>query len=204
MPSVDEPLLRAVVQVALEPPPLRVAGLRDPHPRRLDLGELQAQLDAQAASSTATAAASSTARSRSGRRSSAGSCSSTPTSRSSRPIGVRARPVVGQRVEQVAVAVGVAPVSGRRKTTSAPGSPSATRQRGADVLRLGVAVADVVEEAAQQPHALVALAGEAPVDERPAGDRASGRNSSAAASVPTEAANAEPPASCPASSATSA
>ena len=44
-----EPLLRAVVQVALEPPPLLVTGLRDPRARGLDLGELQAQLDPQAA-----------------------------------------------------------------------------------------------------------------------------------------------------------
>ncbi len=44
----DEPLLGAVVEVALEPAPLLVAGLDDPRPRRLDLGELDAHLDAQA------------------------------------------------------------------------------------------------------------------------------------------------------------
>ena len=43
----DEPLLRAVVQVALEPAALLVAGLDDPRARRLDLGELQPHLDAQ-------------------------------------------------------------------------------------------------------------------------------------------------------------
>ena len=43
----DEPLLRAVVQVALDPPPLGVPGLGDPRARGLDLGELQPQLDAQ-------------------------------------------------------------------------------------------------------------------------------------------------------------
>ena len=43
----DEPLLRAVVQVALDPAALLVAGLGDPRARGLDLGELQPQLDAQ-------------------------------------------------------------------------------------------------------------------------------------------------------------
>ena len=46
-PDRDQPLLRAVVQVALDPPALGVAGGDDPRPRRLDLGELAAQLDAQ-------------------------------------------------------------------------------------------------------------------------------------------------------------
>ena len=48
-PERHEPLLRAVVEVALEPPALLVAGLRDPRARRLDLGQLEAQLDPQAA-----------------------------------------------------------------------------------------------------------------------------------------------------------
>ena len=34
----DEPLLRAVVQVPLEPPPLGVAGLDEPHARAAELG----------------------------------------------------------------------------------------------------------------------------------------------------------------------
>ena len=46
-PDRDQPLLRAVVQVALDPAALLVAGGDDPRPRGLDLGELAAQLDAQ-------------------------------------------------------------------------------------------------------------------------------------------------------------
>ena len=44
----DEPLLRAVVDVALEPAALLVAGGDDAGARRLDLGQLAAHLDAQA------------------------------------------------------------------------------------------------------------------------------------------------------------
>ena len=43
----DEALLRAVVQVALEPAALLVARLGDPRARGLDLGELEPQLHAQ-------------------------------------------------------------------------------------------------------------------------------------------------------------
>ena len=43
----DEALLGAVVQVTLDPPPLLVAGLDDPSPGCLHLGELAAQLDPQ-------------------------------------------------------------------------------------------------------------------------------------------------------------
>ena len=86
----DEPLLRAVVQVALDPPPLLIAGLGDPRARGLDLGQLQPQLDAQAGELD---------RHRGGvehaaqqvRRAS-GACSSTPRSR---PITERSRPSSG-------------------------------------------------------------------------------------------------------------
>ena len=44
----DEPLLRAVVQVALEPPALGVAGRDDPLARRLQLGEPRLGLRVQA------------------------------------------------------------------------------------------------------------------------------------------------------------
>ena len=43
----DQPLLGPVVQVALEPPPLLIAGGHDPRARGLDLVELAAQLDAE-------------------------------------------------------------------------------------------------------------------------------------------------------------
>ena len=45
----DEPLLRTVVEVALEPPALGVAGLDDPRARSLQLLQASAQLDLQAA-----------------------------------------------------------------------------------------------------------------------------------------------------------
>ena len=44
----EQPLLRTVVQVALEPPALGVAGRDDPRPRGAHLGELGAQLGLQA------------------------------------------------------------------------------------------------------------------------------------------------------------
>ena len=91
-----EPLLRAVVQVALEPAALLVAGLRDP--RRARTRPRRAAAAARPAGGRARPRPPrrrAPARSRSGRRASAGSCSSTPTSRSSRPIGVRARPSSG-------------------------------------------------------------------------------------------------------------
>ena len=46
-PDRDQPLLRPVVEVALEPAALLVAGRDDPRPRVLDLGELAAHLDPQ-------------------------------------------------------------------------------------------------------------------------------------------------------------
>ncbi len=45
-PDRDEPLLGSVVEVALEPPALLVAGRDDSGPRGLDLGELATQSDA--------------------------------------------------------------------------------------------------------------------------------------------------------------
>ena len=47
MPERDEPLLRPVVQVALELAALGVGGRDDPGARPLDLGKLHAHLDAQ-------------------------------------------------------------------------------------------------------------------------------------------------------------
>ena len=45
--QAEQPLLRAVVKVALEPPPLVVADLDDPSPRGTDLVELQPELRLQ-------------------------------------------------------------------------------------------------------------------------------------------------------------
>ena len=47
-PEREQPLLRAVVEVALEPPPLLVPGADDAGARRAQLGELGAQLRLQA------------------------------------------------------------------------------------------------------------------------------------------------------------
>ena len=46
-PEREQPLLRAVVEVALEPPPLLVAGADDAGSRGAQLGELRAQLRLQ-------------------------------------------------------------------------------------------------------------------------------------------------------------
>ena len=51
----DEPLLRAVVEVPLDPAPLGVAGRDDPRPRPLDPVELRAELGARGARSRARA-----------------------------------------------------------------------------------------------------------------------------------------------------
>jgi hypothetical protein len=48
-PDRDQPLLRAVVDVPLEPTPLLVAGGDDPRPRLLDLGQPAPHLHPQAA-----------------------------------------------------------------------------------------------------------------------------------------------------------
>jgi hypothetical protein len=46
-PDRDEPLLGSVVEVALQPPALLVAGRNDSGPRGLDLGELATQSDVE-------------------------------------------------------------------------------------------------------------------------------------------------------------
>jgi hypothetical protein len=46
-PDRHQPLLRAVVEIALDPAALRIAGRDDPRARGLDLLELPAQLDPQ-------------------------------------------------------------------------------------------------------------------------------------------------------------
>ena len=164
-PERHEPLLRAVVQVALEPPALLVAGLRDPRARRLDLGELEAQLDPQAAELHRHRRG--VEHRRAARRAaaaSAGSWSSTPTSRWSCPIARAGAAVVGQRVEDVAVAVRVRAGLGEAEDHLGARVVERDRERRADVLRLAAPVADVVEEVAQQPHRLDAPAREAPVD----------------------------------------
>ena len=47
-PEREQPLLRAVVEVALQPPALLVAGADDPRPRIAQLDELGAELGLQA------------------------------------------------------------------------------------------------------------------------------------------------------------
>ena len=154
------------MEVALEPPTLGVAGLRDPRARRLDLGELQAQLNTQARELD-----------RDGR----GVEHRAQQVRALRKRGIvqqhadlvlaardrRPRPaVVGERLEHGAAPVGVGAGLGQREQHLGISVTERQPDSRADVLRLRVAVADVVEEAAQQPHALIALAREAPVDDR--------------------------------------
>ena len=77
---------------------------------------------------------------------------------------MRSRPSSGSASTRCPARSAYAPVSGRRNSTSARGIAERERQRGADVLGLGAAVADVVEEGAQHAHALVAGAREPAVD----------------------------------------
>jgi hypothetical protein len=46
-PEREQPLLRAIVQIALQAPPLRIAGGYDPRARRTQLGQLRLQLGVQ-------------------------------------------------------------------------------------------------------------------------------------------------------------
>ncbi len=111
-------------------------------------------------------------------------------------------PVVGQ-LDQMPVAVGVGAGLGQPEDDLGARVRERERHRGADVLRLGVAVAHLVEEVAQQAHRVEARAREAAVDERWM-RASSGRNASAAAIVASDADSAEPPTTRPTSSATSA
>jgi hypothetical protein len=86
--------------------------------------------------------------------------------------------VVGQLVEEPAATIGVG--AGLRQAEDDLGRPVVERQgdRRADVLRLGPALAHLVEERAHQPHGIEAGAREATVDhrlqavaQRPEGDR---------------------------------
>ena len=138
----DQPLLRAVVQVALEPPALLVAGARrsapaTPRPRRAG----SRSSARRRASSTASAAASSTPRSRSG--GTAGSCSSTPTPRGSPSARGRRRPdrdhvpaairerVGGREAEEDLGARVASATRSTAPTSSASARPSRTSSRNA-------------------------------------------------------------------------
>ena len=187
------------MQVALDPAPLLVAGARDPRPRLLDLGELDPQLDPQAGELD-----------HDGRRvehpaqqirrAAPGSCSSTPTP----AISDRARPSSSGSRDDVP-----APVRERvrgREPEEDLGARVGERdsQHRADLLGLRPPVAHVVEERAQQPHALEAGAREAAVDEHLHAVAQRAERERRPASVANEADGAEPPANRPASSATSA
>ena len=162
----DEPLLRAVVEVALEPPALLVARLDDPRPRRLDLGELEAHLDAQpcdldrergrgedvvAAGRAARAAP--------------GSCSSTAVRAPSRSISECARPSSRQLGHELAGRVGVRLGLRQPEEHLASGSPKRLRQHRADLLRRAPALAHLLLEGPHAADALVSRPAEAPVDE---------------------------------------
>ena len=163
----DEPLLRAVVQVALEPAALGVAGLRDPRARRLDLGELQPQLDPQAAELDRD------------RRGVEHRVQQVRPLRERRVVEQhadlaavaadrRARAaVVGQRVEQVAAAVGVGAGLGQAEDDLGARVVERERERRADVLRLRCCPSRTSSRKSRSSRTpSTRCAGEAPVDDR--------------------------------------
>ena len=163
----DEPLLRAVVEVALEPAALLVARLDDAHARGLHLLELQAHLDAQARDLDRERGRRRGCRAaRSRRSSSAGSCSSTAVrSALARDLRVRA-PVVGQRARRARPSRSrTSRSSGSQKTSSASGSRSASREHAADLLGRAQPLAHLVLERLHGAQAVRARAVEAAVDD---------------------------------------
>ena len=155
----DQPLLRAVVQVALEPAPLLVAGLGDPRARGLHLGQLQPQLDAQAGELD---------RHRGGVEHAAQQVRRGRRVQEHAEVAADHRalaPVVGQ-LDRAPVAVGVGPGLGQLEDERGVAVAERERDHRADVLRLGAPVADLVEEVAQHPHGVEAAAREAAVDQR--------------------------------------
>jgi hypothetical protein len=148
----DQPLLRAVVQVALDPAALGVAGLGDPRARGLDLGKLQPQLHAQPRELHR--------RRRRGdhRTQQVGPVAQRRVVQEQAELAVVAADhgpraiVIGQRVEHVTEAVRVG--AGRGQPEHDLGPRIAERQcHGlADVLGLGATVPHLVEELPQQSH----------------------------------------------------
>ena len=133
----DQPLLGAVVQVALQPAALLVAGLQEPRPARLDLAQRLGRAPARSrTTSTSSAAAAATSRSSSARR--------RPVPRSRTPIRCAAEPhrhaVAASRRPARADGVdesGAGP--GSRKPTRSVGVAQRRAQRGLQLLRAGAA-----------------------------------------------------------------
>ena len=177
-PDRDEPLLGAVVEVALDPPALLVAGRDDPRPRGLDLGELAAQLDAQSRDLDREPAGLDDLPQQ-GRDppASRGSWSTMPSGWPPRSIGIRSRPSSGGVGDGYAARVDVelALRAGRSGAPAADRS-STSRRTALDLLRRGPAGAQVFEEVGHPPQRVVAGAVEAPIDRvlHPRAQRAKG------------------------------
>ena len=155
----DQPLLRAVVEVALEPSAFLVAGLGDPRAGGLHLGQLQPQLDAQAGELDRHGGGAEHALQEIG----GGGCVQEH-AEVAPDHGARA-PVVGQ-LDRTPVAVRVGPGLGELEDERGVPVVERDRDHGADVLRLRVAVADLVEELAQHPHRVEPPPREAAIDQR--------------------------------------
>ena len=145
-----EPLLRAVVQIALDPPPLDLRCLDDAGARRAQLLEPRSACS-RSLSSARPAAAPADATS-SGSSASAGSWTSAAIRRPSRST-VGHRPVIGQ-LHRAAIGIDVAvaqPVGdGQRRVAQRPGQRGAQRARLERAAKLDHEVRD---RAARQPHA---------------------------------------------------
>ncbi len=162
----DEPLLGAVVEVALEPPALLVAGLDDPHARGLHLLQLQPDLDAQARDLD---------RERAGREDVPQRCRALEQHRVvqehgraralARDLGVRAA-VVRQRGDELAGRGRVGLARGQPEDQLASGSRSAAASTPLDLLGRARALAHLVLERLHRAQAVGARPVEAAVDER--------------------------------------
>ena len=178
-PEGHEPLLRAVVQVALQPTAFGLARGDDPRPRRLDLGELHADLHPQARDLHGEPRGAQDAVQRVGTIEERGIVQQQPELEVAAPDGRAGPPpvLVARRLAQAAVGPGEA-LGGRKPEQDVePAVVERPREHHTDLLGLGAAGAHVLEEGVDTAHALVAPPGEATVDDplrrvarRPKGD----------------------------------
>ena len=175
-PDRDQPLLRAVVEVALEPAALLVAGGDDARARRLDLGQLAAHLHPQPGDLDRQPGGLDHALEQVRALGERASCTTVAElERASPHRRARAAAEPGASTTARPVASTWTSLAGSQKKSSSLGSPSASRQHVAGRLRRRAAGAQILEEALDFAQPLVASAVEAPVDQQPGPASATGR-----------------------------
>ena len=178
-PERHEPLLCAVVKIALEPPALLVARPHDPRSRLLHLGELEPHLDSEARDLDREARGVENAAEQIGAVEQGALVAEEPDLLSSVLHRRDGAPVAEQGSTTTAPRPSAyASLAGSRKSSSALGSRRADGEHGPDLLRLAPSLTNVVDECAHASQPLVARAVEAPVHhslsaapQRPEGSR---------------------------------